>query len=55
MNGVATGYLAIIGAVFCSHPNITYILGAYGMCKKKGGKLKKINLWDILQKIEKIL
>uniref|UniRef100_A0A914HK76 Rhodopsin n=1 Tax=Globodera rostochiensis TaxID=31243 RepID=A0A914HK76_GLORO len=31
MNGIATGYLAIIGAVFCTHPNLTYILGGYGM------------------------
>ncbi|KAL3107456.1 hypothetical protein niasHT_014173 [Heterodera trifolii] len=31
MNGIATGWLAIIGAVFCTHPNLTYILGAYGM------------------------
>jgi hypothetical protein len=33
MNGIMTGYLAIIGAVYCTNPTMTYVLGAYGMCK----------------------
>ncbi|KAL3118352.1 hypothetical protein niasHT_002696 [Heterodera trifolii] len=30
MCGIVTGYLAIVGAVFCSAPSFIYIFGAYG-------------------------
>jgi hypothetical protein len=31
VNGLMTGYLGYVGAVFCSSPRMIYILGAFGL------------------------
>ena len=31
MNAITTGFLAIVGAVFCSYPRFIYIIGVYGL------------------------
>ncbi|KAI1698568.1 serpentine type 7TM GPCR chemoreceptor srt domain-containing protein [Ditylenchus destructor] len=30
MNGILTGYMAIVGAVFCTYPKLLYFSGSYG-------------------------